>query len=69
MDAMSKRNAKNAHLVEPTHSAAFWRLVAGYPEAERAKGYLEGYLQGQGAQPGSGADEDDVEEPERGRGA
>jgi predicted metal-dependent hydrolase len=37
-----------AHLVEATHSAAFWRLVGSYPDAERAKGYLEGYLAGQG---------------------
>jgi predicted metal-dependent hydrolase len=37
-----------AHLVEGAHSPAFWRLVAGYPDAERAKGYLEGYLAGQG---------------------
>ena len=37
-----------AHLVEAAHSAAFWRLVARFPEAERAKGYLEGYLAGQG---------------------
>lgn len=58
-----------AHLVEPTHSAAFWRLVAGYPEAERAKGFLEGYLQGQGVEAGHGADEDDVEEPGRVDGA
>jgi len=32
-----------AHLVEPTHSARFWSLVARYPRAERARGYLEGY--------------------------
>lgn len=37
-----------AHLVEASHSAAFWRLVATYPEADRARGYLEGYLVGQG---------------------
>lgn len=37
-----------AHLVESTHSATFWRLVSAYPEAERAKGFLEGYLAGQG---------------------
>jgi len=35
------------HLVEPTHSARFWQLVACYPESERAKGFLEGYLVGQ----------------------
>lgn len=31
-----------AHLVEPNHSARFWELLAGYPEAERARGFLEG---------------------------
>lgn len=37
-----------AHLREASHSAAFWQLVAGYSEADRARGYLEGYLAGQG---------------------
>jgi predicted metal-dependent hydrolase len=37
-----------AHLVEPTHSDRFWNLVDRYPAAEKAKGYLEGYLAGQG---------------------
>lgn len=32
-----------AHLLVAEHSAAFWALVAAYPEAERAKGYLEGW--------------------------
>jgi predicted metal-dependent hydrolase len=39
-----------AHLVEPTHSNRFWRLVGRYPAAEKAKGYLEGYVAGQGRQ-------------------
>jgi predicted metal-dependent hydrolase len=30
------------HLVVPSHSARFWRLVGRYPKAERARGYLEG---------------------------
>jgi predicted metal-dependent hydrolase len=30
------------HLVVPSHSAAFWALVARFPKAERARGYLEG---------------------------
>jgi predicted metal-dependent hydrolase len=34
------------HLVEPSHSARFWSLVAAYPQAERARGYLEGYQAG-----------------------
>lgn len=37
-----------AHLVEPSHSVAFWRLVQTYPQAAQARGYLEGYLAGQG---------------------
>jgi predicted metal-dependent hydrolase len=39
-----------AHLVEPTHSEHFWNLVGRYPAAEKAKGYLEGFLAGQGLQ-------------------
>ena len=31
-----------AHLVEPGHDARFWSLVARYPQAERARGFLEG---------------------------
>jgi predicted metal-dependent hydrolase len=31
-----------AHLVVPSHSTDFWALVARYPRAERARGYLEG---------------------------
>lgn len=31
-----------AHLVVPSHNTAFWALVARYPRAERARGYLEG---------------------------
>jgi predicted metal-dependent hydrolase len=46
-----------AHLVEPTHSDRFWSLVNRYPEAEKAKGYLEGYLAGEGRN----ADESDVD--------
>ncbi len=30
------------HLVVPSHNARFWSLVARYPRAERARGYLEG---------------------------
>jgi predicted metal-dependent hydrolase len=47
-----------AHLVEPTHSARFWALADRYPQAEKAKGYLEGYLAGQGRSP---AGDDDVD--------
>ena len=31
-----------AHLIVPSHNARFWALVARYPKAERARGYLEG---------------------------
>jgi len=30
------------HLVVADHSAEFWKLVARYPKAERARGFLEG---------------------------
>jgi predicted metal-dependent hydrolase len=30
------------HLVVTNHNAQFWALVARYPKAERARGYLEG---------------------------
>jgi hypothetical protein len=29
-----------AHLLEPNHTPAFWRLVEQYPRTERARGYL-----------------------------
>ena len=35
-----------AHLIEPGHDAAFWGWVDGYPDAERAKGYLLGWSAG-----------------------
>jgi hypothetical protein len=31
-----------AHLLEPNHSKAFWAWVERYPQAERARGFLEG---------------------------
>jgi predicted metal-dependent hydrolase len=31
-----------AHLVVPSHNSLFWNLVARYPRAERARGFLEG---------------------------
>lgn len=31
-----------AHLVEANHSPRFWTLVGRYPQAERARGFLEG---------------------------
>ena len=46
-----------AHLVEPSHDARFWSLVDGYPRAERAKGYLEGYSTGARLEPPPGVEE------------
>ncbi|MEA5055863.1 MAG: M48 family metallopeptidase [Propionicimonas sp.] len=31
------------HLVEPTHSPRFRELLSAYPQAERARGFLEGF--------------------------
>ena len=31
-----------AHLIEPGHGPAFWRLLEAYPQLERARGFLEG---------------------------
>lgn len=40
-----------AHLLVPGHGPDFWALVAGYPLAERARGYLEGVVAGAGTEP------------------
>jgi hypothetical protein len=37
------------HLLEPSHDARFWSLVARYPRAERARGFLEGVEQASAA--------------------
>jgi predicted metal-dependent hydrolase len=44
-----------AHLLEPGHDKRFWALVARYPRAERARGFLEGVELG--ASDGVAADE------------
>lgn len=31
-----------AHLIEPSHSAAFWHLLRAYPRTETAKAFLDG---------------------------
>ncbi len=36
-----------AHLEHPDHTDAFWSLLAGYPQTERARGFLEGYSHAQ----------------------
>ena len=35
-----------AHLLEAGHNPRFWALVAGYPRAEQAKAWLDGYSAG-----------------------
>ena len=49
-----------AHLLEPAHGPAFRRLVERYPRADRAAGFLEGFLAGAGSG-GSAADSDAVD--------
>jgi predicted metal-dependent hydrolase len=45
------------HLLEPGHNEHFWSLVARYPRAERARGFLEGIEQaGSSGEHGPGAD-------------
>ena len=48
-----------AHLLVADHSPAFWQLVAGYPMAERARGYLLGVAANH-----PGLVDDDVDEAE-----
>lgn len=54
-----------AHLVHGAHSAEFWALVDRYPDAMKARGYLEGYLAGQGAtaEERAAAEDGDVADP------
>ncbi len=47
-----------AHLVEPSHSPAFWELVSEYPHAERAKGWLEGWSARDAVAPGGRSEVD-----------
>lgn len=35
-----------AHLVEPNHSPAFWKLVHQYPKTDKAMGFLLGFSTG-----------------------
>lgn len=32
-----------AHLIEASHGPPFWALLSGYPEVERARGFLDGW--------------------------
>ncbi len=45
-----------AHLIEPSHSDEFWAWVHNFPQAEKAKGYLEGYSAGARLEPTHDAD-------------
>lgn len=50
-----------AHLLRGDHSKEFWSLLAGYPQLERAKGFLEGVdasANGDLAEVGSAATDD-----------
>lgn len=40
-----------AHLVEAKHSPQFWDLLDGYPAAEKARGYLDGFQAGLASRP------------------
>ena len=40
------------HLVEPNHTTRFHALLATYPDAERARGYLQGYADASRQPPG-----------------
>jgi predicted metal-dependent hydrolase len=49
------------HLLEPGHDDRFWALVARYPRAERARGFLEGVEQAtHGAEAPGGLPEGDT---------
>lgn len=52
------------HLLEDEHGPRFWREVARYPEAERARGFLEGYVAGASSGPGAGGGADDLPGPD-----
>jgi hypothetical protein len=47
------------HLVEANHTPRFHALVAAYPDADRARGYLEGYADVARLEVGPGLDDDE----------
>ena len=54
------------HLVEANHTPRFHALVAAYPDADRARGYLEGYADAARLEIPAGPDLDDGAEDEDG---
>jgi hypothetical protein len=52
-----------AHLQVPGHSPAFHALVARFPQAERARGYLDGYAAGRFAAATGAADDGGAADP------
>jgi hypothetical protein len=52
-----------AHLLVAGHDARFWALVARYPRAERARGFLEGIetARADGATPADPGEDDLVD--------
>ncbi|WP_434613709.1 M48 metallopeptidase family protein [Arthrobacter sp. A5] len=48
-----------SHLLVASHGPAFWALLQGYPQLERAKAFLDGvaYATSRGLQPGGTGDE------------
>ncbi|HEY0559466.1 MAG TPA: M48 family metallopeptidase [Frankiaceae bacterium] len=53
-----------AHLVHADHSPAFAALVARYPRAERARGFLDGLSHARGEPAGAGDPDDGAEGPQ-----
>lgn len=49
-----------AHLVEANHTPRFWALVERYPRAERARGFLEGFVVGRAGTDPSVDPSDDI---------
>ena len=47
-----------AHLLEAGHTREFWAWVDNYPQAERAKGYLQGYSSAAHLEPPPGSVEE-----------
>ncbi len=55
------------HLLEPGHGPRFWELVAQYPRAERARGFLAGVAHAQDVPMADDLDGDASDEPDDGR--